>query len=146
MVVDSPGKSSKFRRDARSIFSLNTARTDRRQPHPAGRPARRIAQRGEGNEIMKRKRRWAALYLIGAGLGLTSGCQTWVPVPGLTLPSGHYLEHPPTYIPESGPFPLPMELAHMQEGAGGGFPGPVGPGGPGGPEGLPPPVPPIPGP
>lgn len=58
-----------------------------------------------------RKRYLAALG--GALLGLT-GCQTWVPTVGMTLPSGHYLEHPPQYIPESPPFPLPRELATQE--------------------------------
>lgn len=57
-------------------------------------------------------------WLYTAGLGLTlaglTGCQTWVPSAGLTLPSGRYLEHPPQYFPESPPFPLPRELANME--------------------------------
>jgi hypothetical protein len=78
--------------------------------------------------IMKRTRRWARLRLAGVGLVLAAlgGCQTWVPVPGLTLPTGHYLEHPPQYIPESPPFPLPRELASMTDlGAAPAPPGPV---------------------
>jgi hypothetical protein len=55
---------------------------------------------------------WASL-----GLGLLSGCQTWVPEAGLTLPSGHYLEHFPQYIPPSPPFPLPRETASLEEAA-----------------------------
>jgi hypothetical protein len=80
---------------------------------------------------MKTGRRWP--WLFSAALGLvvltTAGCQTWVPEAGLTLPTGHYLEHPPQYIPPSQPFPLPRELAHQEEdalGAPGGGP-PVGP-------------------
>jgi hypothetical protein len=119
MVADSSGKSSKFHRAVRSITAPDTAQNDRRLLPPAGRPARRTAQRGEGNEAMKTTRSWPALGVIGLGLCLAavSGCQTWVPVPGLTLPSGHYLEHPPQYFPESGPFPLPREMSSMQEGA-----------------------------
>lgn len=58
--------------------------------------------------------RW--LYSAGLGLALAglTGCQTWVPTAGLTLPSGHYLQHRPQYIPESPPFPLPRELATME--------------------------------
>jgi hypothetical protein len=55
--------------------------------------------------------------ILLAAILLVGGCQTWVPVPGLTLPDARYLEHPPTYTPESGPFPLPREMASMQEGA-----------------------------
>lgn len=54
--------------------------------------------------------------LCAFGLGVTlaglTGCQTWVG--GMTLPSPHYLEHPPQYFPPSPPFPLPRELAAME--------------------------------
>jgi hypothetical protein len=65
---------------------------------------------------MKTTRRSLGTFATGLGLLLTalSGCQTWVPGAALTLPSGHYLEHPPQYIPESPPFPLPRELAAME--------------------------------
>jgi hypothetical protein len=65
---------------------------------------------------MKTTRRSLGLYTAGLGLLLTgmSGCQTWVPSAALTLPSGRYLEHPPQYIPESPPFPLPRELSAME--------------------------------
>ena len=33
----------------------------------------------------------------------------------LTLPSGHYLEHPPQYIPPSPRYPLTRELSHEEE-------------------------------
>jgi hypothetical protein len=53
--------------------------------------------------------------LIGLGLavaGLT-GCQTQYG--GMTVPSPHYLEHPPSYAPmESPPFPYARELATIQ--------------------------------
>ena len=46
-----------------------------------------------------------------AGLaGLAMGVplvQTWVPEPGVTLPSAYYLEHPPQYIPPSKDVPFP---------------------------------------
>jgi hypothetical protein len=65
--------------------------------------------------VMKTMRRWHGL----GGLGLTAlmlssvvGCQT--NVAGMTLPSGHYLQHPPQYIQDSPPFPLSRELASMQ--------------------------------
>jgi hypothetical protein len=84
---------------------------------------------------MKTALRWH--WLFSAGLGLvvltTAGCQTWVPEAGLTLPSGHYLKHPPQYIPPSSDFPLSRELAHQEEDAFGGPEGPPPGGGPGGP-------------
>lgn len=67
-----------------------------------------------------------------AGLGLVavlfvSGCQTWVPEAGITMPSPHYLRHPPTYIPPSPPFPLQKELDGMIDAAARTAPGgPVG--------------------
>jgi hypothetical protein len=57
-----------------------------------------------------------------AGLGLSlmalTGCQT--NVAGMTLPTGHYLQHPPQYFPPSPAFPLQRELAAMEAQAGGG--------------------------
>jgi hypothetical protein len=49
---------------------------------------------------------------MGLTVALLSGCQTWTS--GMTLPSPHYLDHPPQYFPPSPPFPLPNELAQMQ--------------------------------
>jgi hypothetical protein len=54
----------------------------------------------------------AASILFLAGI---SGCQTWNPEAGLTLPSGHYLRHPPQYIPPSPQYPLPRETAALEE-------------------------------
>jgi hypothetical protein len=59
-----------------------------------------------------RSRTAAGLAALGLGLGTLSGCQTWVA--GMTLPSPHYLEHPPQYIPPSPPYPLPRELATQE--------------------------------
>lgn len=83
---------------------------------------------------MNRNRR--AGYLGGIGLALLlSGCQTWMG--GTTLPSPHYLDHPPQYIPPSPPFPLTRELATMEsQGAVGAAVGPI-------PAPAPPPVPPA---
>jgi hypothetical protein len=56
--------------------------------------------------------RWArALSIAGLGLGLagSTGCQTWFG--GMTLPSGHYLEHRPQYFPPDPDFPLQRELS-----------------------------------
>ena len=82
---------------------------------------------------MSKKRGWLNCTLVGAALMLltVSGCQTWVA--GMTLPSGHYLEHPPQFIPASPTFPLQRELARQEETA-------VAP--PAAPAGLPPQVPP----
>ncbi len=59
---------------------------------------------------MTTKRRWQSLVAASLGLGLTTttGCQTWVA--GMTLPSGHYLEHRPQYFPPDPDFPLQREL------------------------------------
>ena len=54
----------------------------------------------------------AAALRVVAGI---SGCQTWNPEAGLTLPSGHYLRHPPQYIPPSPQYPLPRETAALEE-------------------------------
>ncbi len=65
-------------------------------------------------------RHWKlCLALLGGGLiaAVGSGCQTWVPEAGLTLPSPYYLDHPPQYIPQSPTFPLPRELATLQAAA-----------------------------
>jgi len=74
---------------------------------------------------MKTRLRWQCLSLAGLGLalGTLTGCQTWVG--GMTLPSGHYLQHPPQYFAPSPPFPLSNELATMEaeEGAVPGGPG-----------------------
>jgi hypothetical protein len=74
-------------------------------------------------------RRWLCWNATGLGLALTalSGCQTWVPEAGMTLPTGHYLEgHPPQYIPQTPPYPLPLETANLQ--AASVQPAPVAPG------------------
>jgi hypothetical protein len=66
---------------------------------------------------MKTMRRWQGWSVAGLGLlvAALTGCQTWTS--GMTLPSGHYLQHPPQYFQPSPPFPLTRELATM-EGAG----------------------------
>ena len=63
-----------------------------------------------------RRKRWLAGLVLGmTSLTLASGCQTWVPEIGMTLPSPNYLKHPPQYFPPSPPFPLPRELAALEE-------------------------------
>jgi hypothetical protein len=51
----------------------------------------------------------ASLALVAGSL---TGCQTQLA--GMTLPSGHYLEHRPQYFPTEPSFPLSRELATMQ--------------------------------
>jgi hypothetical protein len=95
--------------------------------------------------LMYRRCRGPAAYLAGVSFTLLSlsGCQTWVG--GMTLPTGHYLEHPPQYIPPSPPFPLSRELAAQEASAAAAIPGAVvGQGAAG--AILPPPVPAPPGP
>jgi hypothetical protein len=68
---------------------------------------------------MKTRRGWTWLYGAGIGMSLamTTGCQTWVPEAGITLPSGYYLRHPPQYIPPSPAYPLSRELQSLEEAA-----------------------------
>jgi hypothetical protein len=92
---------------------------------------------------MEKLRRWQCLCLAGLGLALaaTTGCQT--NVAGMTLPSGHYLQHPPQYFPPSPAFPLQRELASMEAQAAAQG---IIPGVPGGPAALPAPAPVVPAP
>ena len=97
----------------------------------------------EEEENMKTLRRWHGPFLVGSGLLLAAltGCQTYSYSTGMTLPSGHYLQHPPQYIPPSPAFPLQRELARQEAvAAQAGLP--VGPGAPA----LAPPVPVVPAP
>lgn len=66
-----------------------------------------------------KSRRWSGRLLAGLGLTLAAltGCQTWVPATGQTLPSPRYLQHPPQYFPPSPPFPLSRELASQERAA-----------------------------
>lgn len=84
---------------------------------------------------MNKKHYWRHLYtaIVSAAIAGLSGCQTWVPDVGMTLPSGHYLHHRPQYIPRSPEFPLSRELATMEQQAAaapGAAPAPAIPGGP----------------
>lgn len=63
------------------------------------------------------RRAWLLSAATGLGMALLSGCQTWVPQAGLTLPSGSYLRHPPQYISPSPDFPLTKELSNLEEAA-----------------------------
>jgi hypothetical protein len=79
---------------------------------------------------MKTMRRMQCLGMAGLGLVLVAltGCQTWVA--GMTLPSGHYLQHPPQYFAPSPAFPLSRELAGMEGQAAGVVAGPAAPAAP----------------
>jgi hypothetical protein len=112
-----------------------------------------------GRAIMATTRRWQSLCVAGLGLALSAvtGCQTHIINSGLTLPSGHYLEHPPQYFPPDPDFPLQRELntqltqaaaaaAANPPGLAGPLPPPAVPAGPGPrPEapGVPAPAPPV---
>ncbi|HYT91996.1 MAG TPA: hypothetical protein VEL76_24995 [Gemmataceae bacterium] len=79
---------------------------------------------------MRSLRRWLGLKAAGVGVALAtlSGCQTWVPEAGMTLPTGHYLDgHYPQYFPQTAPYPLPRETANLQAASAGPTPpAPVG--------------------
>jgi hypothetical protein len=64
---------------------------------------------------MKILRRNGWTLLAGLGLALSSGCQTWEPNSGLTLPTPYYLRHAPTYFPPSPSYPLPKELKSLED-------------------------------
>jgi len=58
----------------------------------------------------------AAAAVVGTGLGAQVGCQTPpAGFGGMTLPSPHYLKHPPQYFPPDPVFPLQRELDSMQD-------------------------------
>jgi hypothetical protein len=59
---------------------------------------------------------FSPLFVLAAlALAFASGCQGWNPETGMTLPSGHYLAHPPQYFPPSEPYPLPKELRSLED-------------------------------
>ena len=66
---------------------------------------------------MKTVRRAPVLLavMLGLVLSVVSGCQTWDPETGMTLPSPKYLRHPPQYIPPSPPFPLQNEVDNLEQ-------------------------------
>jgi len=76
-----------------------------------------------GEMVNMKKTAWRLLGVATLGLAATglTGCQTWVA--GMTLPSGHYLEHQPQYFPPSPPFPLSRELASQEAAAAAAAPG-----------------------
>ena len=78
-----------------------------------------LRQSSDGGRVMtKTKQAAGKLSVALAGIMcLASGCQTWVPEAGLTLPSGDYLKHPPQYFPPSPPFPLPRESLSLEKAA-----------------------------
>lgn len=66
---------------------------------------------------MKTTRRNRLVVVLGLGLAMLSGCQTWVAEAGITVPSPWYLRHAPQYFPPSDPYPLPKELRSLEEAA-----------------------------
>src|SRR6476646_7279816 len=85
-----------------------------RKPGGLGRTLVPLNHLGGRIRTMCKTHRWAMGCLAGLALTTTAltGCQT--NVAGMTLPSGHYLEHPPQFIADTPPFPLSRELASMQ--------------------------------
>jgi hypothetical protein len=66
--------------------------------------------------IARKARSWWLAAVCGLGLVCcSSGCQTYFVEAGLTLPTGRYLDHPPTFIPPTPPFPLPREQASLEQ-------------------------------
>jgi hypothetical protein len=63
---------------------------------------------------MRITRRWLGCGAAGVGIALTAlggGCQTYYG--GMTVPSPHYLKHPPQYFPPDPAFPLQRERDSM---------------------------------
>src|SRR5438552_3685206 len=60
-------------------------------------------------------RYWRSLggAILGIAVVGVTGCQT--NIAGMTLPSPHYLDHPPQYIPPTPDFPLRREMAEMEK-------------------------------
>lgn len=59
-----------------------------------------------------RRMRGALLSGFCLALATLAGCQTYYG--GGTYPTGHYLEHPPSYAPESPYYPYAREMQTMQ--------------------------------
>ena len=105
-MVDSTAKSSKFHQLAWPI-----RRTDRLQPQAGWFvPNDTAGEMGKMNSTGGRTRAWQGI--LGLGLCLATGCQTWVG--GMTLPSPRYLNHPPQYFAPSPAFPLTKELSSQE--------------------------------
>lgn len=66
---------------------------------------------------MTTQRRSAWIISAGLGLAVLTGCQGWQNEAGITLPSPHYLRHPPQYFPPSPPYPLQKELNSLEDAA-----------------------------
>ncbi len=64
--------------------------------------------------MLSNRRRFLALACsLGSAVALVSGCQTHFG--GMTLPSPHYLKHPPQYFIPDPDFPLQRELDSMMD-------------------------------
>jgi hypothetical protein len=83
-----------------------------RKKNPRKRPLAITLKRGKPMKGIRGRHLLAASILI---LGGMSGCQTWNPEAGMTLPSGHYLRHLPQYFPPSPQYPAPRETAALEE-------------------------------
>ena len=70
-----------------------------------------------------RRAKRGGLAALGLSVAVLTGCQTWLPGTGQTLPSPRYLEHPPQFIAPSPNFPLPREQAKLEAQAGAPVPG-----------------------
>ncbi len=70
-----------------------------------------------------RRARRSGLAALSLSLTVLSGCQTYLPTTGQTLPSPRYLDHPPQYFPPSPVFPEARELATMEAQSGAPVPG-----------------------
>jgi hypothetical protein len=62
-----------------------------------------------------RPKRWWLAAVCGLAVSGLSGCQTWFPDTGQTLPSGRYLQHLPQYNPPSPVFPLSKEAYNLDQ-------------------------------
>jgi hypothetical protein len=60
-------------------------------------------------------RSWLLALAFALGLTLSSGCQTYFPETGQTLPTGQYLRHPPQFFPPTPPFPLAKEQSSLDQ-------------------------------
>jgi hypothetical protein len=78
-------------------------------------PDRALGISGGRNMANSFKRPLWLAVMVGVGLSSLSGCQTYFPETGQTLPSGHYLQHLPQYIPPTPAFPLPREESSLEQ-------------------------------
>lgn len=75
-------------------------------------PSERTNERRQNMSVLGKG---VVLMGLSLAMGLASGCQTWVPEAGVTLPSGDWLNHAPQFFPPTPPFPLPREMKSLQD-------------------------------